>query len=138
MSEQFVKHREIAEGKFGDKYDYSNFEYTTRKAKSLIGCPLHGEFEATIYEHGKSKYGCPNCAKLLNPTYYKPDNFTSGLPDFVRKIYDFSVFDGDKIDTVSVIRAMCDGVVVEHNMSARVGLSHMPVPTDWRNGISLF
>lgn len=53
-----------AKDKFGDKFDYSKVEYVDAKTKVIIVCPIHGEFEQTPDEHLRSKYGCPECAKL--------------------------------------------------------------------------
>ncbi len=44
----------------GDKYDYSQVEYTTSRDKVVIVCPNHGEFSQTPNNHLNGK-GCPTC-----------------------------------------------------------------------------
>ena len=56
--EQFV---ERAKQIHGDKYDYSEFNYTNDKAKSIIICPIHGRFIQQASVHIRMKSGCPKC-----------------------------------------------------------------------------
>jgi len=49
--------------KFGNKFDYSKFEYRGRNKKGIIICPIHGEFEQTPNSHINSKSGCIECSK---------------------------------------------------------------------------
>ena len=58
MLEQFIEKSVI---KFGDKFDYSKFIYINAKTKSIIICPLHGEFTQTPDKHLNTKYGCKLC-----------------------------------------------------------------------------
>jgi len=52
---------EKARNVHGDKYDYSNVEYTgNNKSKVSIICPVHGEFSQRIDIHLQGK-GCPKC-----------------------------------------------------------------------------
>lgn len=44
----------------GDKYDYSNVEYTRNNTKIKITCPVHGEFYQSPRVH-LSGCGCPTC-----------------------------------------------------------------------------
>jgi len=74
-TESFIKK---ARTKHGDKYDYSQVEYTKNQAKVKIGCPVHGTFEQSAKEHLKG-FGCNRCGwdvtkqKLLKST----DDFIS-------------------------------------------------------------
>ncbi|MGF1690141.1 hypothetical protein [Photobacterium kagoshimensis] len=43
------------------KYGYENFVYTNAKAKSLVTCPIHGDFEQRADAHLAGR-GCPKCA----------------------------------------------------------------------------
>ena len=43
-----------------NKYDYSKFIYIRNKIKSIIICPIHGEFEQTANTH-LSNHGCFKC-----------------------------------------------------------------------------
>ena len=45
----------------GDKYDYSRFSFTRMHDKSIIICPIHGEFEQTPSKHLFGQ-GCPKCS----------------------------------------------------------------------------
>lgn len=43
-----------------NKYDYSKSKYTGRHNKTIIICPIHGEFEQEIGSHLLG-CGCPKC-----------------------------------------------------------------------------
>lgn len=47
-----------------DKYDYSKTQYTKRKNKVTIICPIHGEFEQIAGDHLAGK-GCRKCSYEL-------------------------------------------------------------------------
>lgn len=62
--EEFIKRaNEIHE----DKYDYLKFVYTTNKMKSIIICPIHGEFLQRPDHHLQGQ-GCPKCKTERNHT----------------------------------------------------------------------
>lgn len=46
-----------------DKYDYSKVNYTNKKTKVTIVCPIHGEFKQSPDKHLYGQ-GCPKCGKL--------------------------------------------------------------------------
>ena len=46
----------------GDRYDYSNVNYTGANTKVTIICSEHGEFQQTPSKHVNSKHGCPKCS----------------------------------------------------------------------------
>ena len=48
--------------------DFSKFEYKSRKCKSIVICPKHGEFLRNVCSllHKKNKNGCPSCSKEEN------------------------------------------------------------------------
>lgn len=54
---------EKAREKFDKKFEYSKFEYTNAKTKSIIICQVHGDFLQSPDKHLNSKYGCPSCAR---------------------------------------------------------------------------
>lgn len=62
MKNRFI---EKANLKFGSKYNYSKFNYINAKTKSIIICPIHGEFEQNPDKHLNSKFGCSKCACAL-------------------------------------------------------------------------
>lgn len=48
----------------GDRYSYDKVKYgKTNRAKLLITCPTHGDFEQSPFVHLQGK-GCPECAKI--------------------------------------------------------------------------
>jgi len=55
----------------GDKYDYSEVNYTKNNDKVLIGCPRHGKFYQTPNEHFNEGCGCPICANENLPGCYE-------------------------------------------------------------------
>jgi hypothetical protein len=84
---------ETAKGRFGNKFDYSRYEYLGSKVKSIVTCPLHGEVECLIYAHAKSVYGCTKCGTLVNRSLFSADYFKKHIPDIVEQYYDLSSFD---------------------------------------------
>ncbi len=52
---------EAAKVVHGDKYDYSDVEYTTTLDKVWIRCPKHGRFFQTPGSHIHQGSGCPRC-----------------------------------------------------------------------------
>lgn len=103
MTDKFEQYKASGMEKFGDKFDYSHYVYVTRKDKSTVVCPIHGDFQTTIYEHQRSKYGCSDCAKMLNPTHFNAENFIASIPEDVRALFDFSSFAPSNIDDVATI-----------------------------------
>lgn len=43
-----------------NKYDYTKFIYKTAKTKSIVVCPIHGDFKVHPNNH-LNKSGCPDC-----------------------------------------------------------------------------
>jgi hypothetical protein len=70
----------------GDKYDYSNVEYTKRCNKVKIICKLHGEFEQNASEHLCGS-GCKKCSKVYSPT---TDEFIENAVGVHGEKYDYS------------------------------------------------
>lgn len=60
--EEFVKK---ANKVHGNKYDYSKFVYNGSEKKSIIICPVHGEFLQTPYVH-LNGCGCKRCSHKLD------------------------------------------------------------------------
>lgn len=52
---------EKAKKVWGDKYDYSEVEYTGSNNKVKIICPEHGPFWQTVSNHLKGQCGCKQC-----------------------------------------------------------------------------
>lgn len=49
----------------GDKYDYSNTNYTKSKNKICIICPIHGEFWQKPNDHLNKRVGCQKCHQSI-------------------------------------------------------------------------
>ena len=60
------KAKEIHNG----KYSYDNFVFKNKTTKSIITCPIHGDFEQTPKNHLKGQ-GCPICGKELARNMHK-------------------------------------------------------------------
>ena len=75
----------------GEKYDYSQVDYTNSRGKARIVCSLHGEFDQAPEGHLQGK-GCPKCANLsktLSQTLSTED-FISRARDVHGDAYDYS------------------------------------------------
>ena len=70
-----------------DKYDYSKTEYKS-KVKSIIICPIHGEFYQPIAVHSKGK-GCSRCSG--NVRYTKAEA-VERIKEIHGNVFDFSEF----------------------------------------------
>jgi len=46
----------------GEKYDYSQVDFSAFREKVKIICPKHGVFMQSLYVHTNAKAGCPSCA----------------------------------------------------------------------------
>lgn len=83
----------------GDRYDYSKFEYNGMLSKSIVICPIHGEFEITPAKHISKGQGCSKCTGAITCT-----------EDFIRKAVSIH---GDKYDySKSVYKTAKDKVCV--------------------------
>lgn len=51
-----------------NKYVYHKETYKDVKTKTLITCPIHGDFWQTLDKHLHSQEGCPRCAHTWMPT----------------------------------------------------------------------
>ena len=49
--------------KFGDRFDYSEVQYTKTDTPVKLICSVHGSFTIQPKNHLRSEYGCPHCAK---------------------------------------------------------------------------
>lgn len=77
-------------GIHGNRYDYSKFIYTKARAKGIIICKDHGEFNMTYDHHCRRKQNCPNCA------HNKKQNTQECIELFIKKHgdrYDYSLVD---------------------------------------------
>jgi len=84
-----------------DKYDYSLFNYTKSINKSIIICPIHGEFKQDAHNHLKGK-GCMKCGgseKLNTLEFIKLSKISHG------DTYDYSK--SDYINAKTKIKITC-------------------------------
>lgn len=67
------------EEKHKGKYDYSKFVFKTLITKSVIICPIHGEFKQTMQAHLKGE--CPRCARetTINKVSITKEDFITML-----------------------------------------------------------
>jgi len=84
---------ETAQERFGNKFDYSRYDYQGSKVKSVVICPLHGDVDCLIYAHAKSVYGCTKCGTLVNRSLFSAAYFKKHIPEIVKQHYDLSLFD---------------------------------------------
>ena len=62
----------------GDIYDYSKFVYKNSHTKSIIICPIHGEFEQIPNAHLRGQ-GCPKCGQGINKLEVQIKNILTNL-----------------------------------------------------------
>jgi len=88
----FKKWIKLARKIFGNKYDYSKFVHTNSVNKSIIICPIHGEFLRSLGQHIHGRIGCPSCnIKYKNEDYCKRlleqlfgESFPKCRPNFLK------------------------------------------------------
>lgn len=71
----------------GDKYDYSETEYTHSKGKVIIICPIHGRFEQRASAHLDGQ-GCPVCS--IEKSRTKEEDFILRVTKTHGDKYDYS------------------------------------------------
>ncbi len=74
--------------KHGDRYDYSEFIYTSCEEKSIIICKEHGEFEQSYIVH--KNHGCPSCS---NNKKFDTKIFTERCDEVHDGRYDYTKVD---------------------------------------------
>lgn len=69
MSRRLTKDEFITRARavHGTKYDYSKTEYTKNRAKVIITCPVHGDFEQSAANH-LNGVGCARCSGKAKKT----------------------------------------------------------------------
>jgi very-short-patch-repair endonuclease len=76
LKDRFKNSIKKANKKHNFKYDYSKFKYINQQNKSIIICPIHGEFEQCIADHMNGE-GCSKCSieKMKKSKTYKFEDF---------------------------------------------------------------
>ena len=79
---------------YGDKYDFSKFEYKDLKTKVCLICPIHGEFWKTPTNLIYGNQGCPKCAALQ-----RNKTKTKTKEDFIKRANEvhFGFYNYDKV-----------------------------------------
>lgn len=101
----FEKVVELANAKHNNKYIYHKDTYINTMSKTLITCPVHGDFEQTMHSH-LSGQGCPLCGreKVGESIKLTQEEFLNRVQEIHKnKGYDFSktIYNGcDKKVTV--------------------------------------
>lgn len=101
-----IKYRKLLEKAkkvHGDKYDYSKVIVGNASDKMEIGCPAHGYFWQSLYDHAEKGNGCASCSRASDRL---------SLSDFISKS---RAVHGDKYDyskveyetNASMIRITC-------------------------------
>ena len=90
-----------------NKYSYDKFIYTKATSKSIITCPIHGDFEQTPNSHLNGS-GCPICAKEK-----ASENFRKPLEQWITEA---QIIHGNNYDYSKVCYKSCkDKVLIKCN-----------------------
>lgn len=116
-TEEFIKR---AKEVHGDKYDYSNVEYTTMANKVNIMCHIHDVFSQSAGSHLCGR-GCPKCARE-NSSITKPKN-TEWFIQRATKIHD-DKYDYSKVKYVNSITPVIIGCKV-HTDFLQIPANHL-------------
>lgn len=76
---RFIKKANYIHNNF---YNYRKFIYVSKKVKSIIICPIHGEFNQSPDTHVNKKCKCPLCSRIEGGIKHKID-----VKDFISKAY---------------------------------------------------
>ena len=79
----------------GDYFDYSKFEYKGINEKSIIICPIHGEFEMSAHEHLKG-HGCPKCNQSSLEKEIKNSLINNGIYFEEQKTFSWLKYKGNQ------------------------------------------
>lgn len=79
-----------------NKYDYSKFEYKNDKSKSIIICPIHGEFKQAPQDHYRSG-GCNLCGNLNTSKYQRENPNGWSYKTWIKKAENSKSFDSFKL-----------------------------------------
>ena len=82
----------LAKAIHGEKYSYDKFEHHDMLSKSVITCPVHGDFEQTVAKHIHAKRGCPKCAaeKVGKWNLLDADEYFKRVTEIHEGKYDYS------------------------------------------------
>lgn len=100
----------------GDKYDYSNCEYSGTKDKVVIICREHGEFEQRACNHFSGS-GCIKCSSKK----YKLKDFIDKATSIHGEKYDYTLVDYKNSSSKVAIKCKIHGVFKQQASSHLFG-----------------
>jgi hypothetical protein len=72
-------------------YDYTKTDFSKIINKSIITCPIHGDFIQSLDKHINSKHGCPKCGgsqkKTLEEFINEAQQIHGNLYDYILSVY---------------------------------------------------
>lgn len=89
----------------GNKYDYSEVNYTHNQCKVKIICPKHGPFIQFAFVHIKNNGGCPQCSKGFIKERCLTNEFISKAKSIHGSKYDYS--EVNYIHNQSKVKIIC-------------------------------
>jgi hypothetical protein len=94
-------------------YSYEKFIYTSNSAKSIITCPLHGDFNQQVCSHLSGK-GCPICGQIKGTLAITEtiEGFKSKLLKIHNNDLDFSIV-GNYVNSHTPILLEKDSILYE-------------------------
>lgn len=86
-----------------NKYDYSKVKYENNKAKVIIICPIHGEFEQVAKDHLKGS-GCSICGRIKHE-----ESRRLNTEEFIvkSKITHGDLYDYSKVEYINARTKVC-------------------------------
>jgi hypothetical protein len=85
---------------WGDRYDYSKFNYVNKRTPIIVGCKEHGFFPIMPLSHANG-HGCSKCGnkaqakKLSKPKYDKKELLRRLYEVHGKNVFDFSLIEDD-------------------------------------------
>ena len=70
-----------------NKFNYSKTDFSFVKNKTIIICPIHGEFYQALHKHINLKRGCPDCGGSRKKTQ---EEFLKEAKAIHKELYDYS------------------------------------------------
>ena len=131
-----------ANKKHSNFYSYEKFDYINAHTKSIVTCPIHGDFEITPTNH-LNGCGCPKCKgeKLRK-------GFISNKDEFIRKsieihgdkyTYDRFEYKGNSVPSIITCKKHGDFLQIPHNHLQGKGCPMCgKIISKWENEIDEF
>lgn len=118
-TDEFIR---LATEKYGNRYDYSQAEYTKCDSKVIIICPKHGPFKQVPYTHLVVEHGCPKCG--IEALKVSKEEFINRSTERHKGKYDYSQIRyrtaNDNVDILCPIHGLFKQKARNH-MASRIG-----------------